>query len=346
MNYKLCAAIHACLVPIVSLAGGASAGPGAAPAALGCLIEPHRVADVGSPVIGIIESIAVERGDRVTRGQTLATLRADVERASVEVAQAKAEAMGDLQAAIASFELAKQKLVRAQDLANQNFISPQALEQARAEASVAENRLSQAREQRSVYARERELAQAQLNLRTVRAPTNGVIADRYLAVGERVEEKPMFRVAVLDPLRVEVVLPSALFTAVRPGTAMRITPEFPDAGAREARVVVADRLIDGASNTFRVRLELPNADLRLPAGLRCKAELAGLPDAASSTQRPATRQAGGRPGTTARAKAAGASAVAPPGTPADAVEPGLRAPLSLRMDSVLQSAPPNTKASN
>ncbi|MBC7376834.1 MAG: efflux RND transporter periplasmic adaptor subunit, partial [Burkholderiaceae bacterium] len=35
---------------------------------LGCLIEPFRVAEVGSPVIGVIETIRAERGDRVEKG--------------------------------------------------------------------------------------------------------------------------------------------------------------------------------------------------------------------------------------------------------------------------------------
>ena len=242
---------------------------------LGCLIEPHSVSDVGSPVVGVIEAIHVERGDRVQAGQPVATLRADVERVSVTVAQGRAQAQGELRAAEANAELARQKLVRAQDLANQQFISSQALEQARAEAMVAENRLTQAREQRDIYIREHELARAQLGLRTIRSPSTGVVADRYLSPGERVEEKPMFRIAVVDPLRVEVVLPASLFAVMQKGTVIRITPDFPKAQARLARVTVVDRLVEGASNTFRVRLALPNADGSLPAGLRCKAELVG-----------------------------------------------------------------------
>lgn len=259
----------------------------AAPQPLGCLIEPFSVSDVGSPVVGVIEAIHAERGDRVAAGQPLATLRADVERVSVNVAQGRAEGLGELRAAEANAQLARQKLARAQDLANQNFISSQALEQARAEALVAENRLTQAREQRDIYAREHQLARAQLGLRTIRSPSTGVVADRYLSVGERVEEKPMFRVAVIDPLRVEVVLPASLFPAVRKGMTMRITPDFPGAEARLARVAVVDRLIEGASNTFRVRLALPNAGHTLPAGLRCKAELgnAGATPQATSGNR-------------------------------------------------------------
>jgi hypothetical protein len=32
---------------------------------IGCIIEPERVADVGSPVFGVIQAVLVERGDRV-----------------------------------------------------------------------------------------------------------------------------------------------------------------------------------------------------------------------------------------------------------------------------------------
>lgn len=252
------------LVPAVSLAQ-----------ALGCLIEPWRVSDVGSPVIGVVETIAVERGQRVRAGQVLATLRSDVERQSVSVAESKAQAVGELRAAEANAELARQKLARARDLADQNFISSQALEQARAEALVAENRLAQAREQRHVYAREHELAQAQLGLRTIRSPISGVVVERYLSPGERVEEKPVYRVALVHPLRVEVVLPASAYASVREGMQVSVSPDFPGAQPREAKVTLVDRVIDGASNTFRVRMELPNADLALPAGLRCKADFGG-----------------------------------------------------------------------
>jgi RND family efflux transporter MFP subunit len=268
----------------------ASAAQAAPPQPLGCLIEPYSVSDLGSPVVGVIEQLHAERGDRVRAGQPLATLRADVERMSVNVAEGRAQGLGELKAAEANAELGRQKLARAVDLARQEFISAQALEQARAEALVAENRLIQAREQRDIYAREHALALAQLGLRTIRSPSDGVVADRYLSVGERVEEKAMFRIAVVDPLRVEVVLPASLYPVVRKGVAMRITPDFPGALPRIATVAVVDRVIEGASNTFRARLSLPNAGNVLPAGLRCKAELPGASDAGGPA-RPASRSA-------------------------------------------------------
>jgi RND family efflux transporter MFP subunit len=275
---------------LVAFAALAQAQQPAAPLQpLGCLIEPHRVAEVGSPVIGVIESITVERGDRVNKGDVIAILRADVERAAVGVAATKAKVAAEVQAAQANYELARQKYVRAKDLVERNFISKQALEQARAEADVAEQKLAQAREQRRIWNRELALAEAQLEMRTIRSPADGVVAERYMSAGERVEEKPIVRIATVDPLRVEIVVPAQLFGAIRAGTTLSVVPELPNAAPHEAKVVLVDPLVDGPSNTFRARLELPNAGYEVPAGVRCKVDL-GL-DAAPAVAQPKTAPA-------------------------------------------------------
>jgi RND family efflux transporter MFP subunit len=262
---------------LFAFAAAVASAAAAAQQPLGCLIEPHRVIDVGSAVIGVVESVKVERGDRVAKGDVLAVLRADVERAAVGVAATRAKVAAEVQAAQANYELAKQKHARAVELRNQNFISAQALDQARAEAEVAEQRLAQAKEQRRISARELQLAEAQLGLRTIRSPVDGIVVERFMSGGERVEEKPVVRVATVDPLRVEVVVPASLYGTIAVGSMLTVVPELRNAAARQAKVVLVDALIDAPSNTFRVRLELPNPNYELPAGVRCKVDLG--PDA-------------------------------------------------------------------
>jgi multidrug efflux pump subunit AcrA (membrane-fusion protein) len=46
-------------------------------------------------------------------------------------------------------------------------------------------------------------------------------------------------------------------------------------GTYSARITVIDRVIDAASGTFRIRLELPNPKNEIPAGLRCKVKFPG-----------------------------------------------------------------------
>ncbi|WP_418315728.1 efflux RND transporter periplasmic adaptor subunit [Piscinibacter sakaiensis] len=239
---------------------------------LGCLIEAERVTDVGTPVVGIVDKVMVERGDIVKAGQVLAVLRAPVERATLSVASSRAQSNAELQAAIAAAKFNQERLARAEDLFKQKFISQQALDQARSEADLSAQKLVQAREQREVSRQEREVASAQLSQRTIRSPINGVVAERFVSAGERVDDKPLLRIAKVDPLRVQLVAPVNLYNQVRVGGSANVVPELPGAALQTARVSMVDKVVDAASNTFRVHLELPNPDGALPAGLRCKAE--------------------------------------------------------------------------
>lgn len=271
---RTCLAVLACLYSLSSL--------GARP--LLCLIQPDSEAEVGSPVVGVVESIRVERGDRVRKGQVLARLRSQVERASLSVAKTRAEADADVRAAQANYRYQKQQYVRAEELFEQNFISAAALEKSRAETKVAAEKYSQARKQLAVWKREVELAKAQLELRAIRAPFSGVVAERHVSVGERIEDKPMFRITRVDPLRVEVVVPAAMFGSVSKGMIARVKPELPNMNQLDAEIVLVDDYIDAASNTFRVRASLPNSDGKIPSGSRCTAQLIEAP--AKSDTRP------------------------------------------------------------
>ena len=235
-----------------------AAAPTHAQQPLGCLIEPDYVAEVGSQVVGVIESMLVERGQRVRKGQVIAMLRADIERAAVGVARSRSEAVADIQAATANAAFAKQRMDRAKDLLSKNFISDQAYDQMRTEADVAEQKLAQAREQQRLARHELELASSQLGMRTVRSPLEGIVVERYMIAGERVEDKPMARVAVVDPLRVQVVAPSSMYGRIQIGATASITPELSQATPVSARVILIDKVLDSASNTFRITLKLPN----------------------------------------------------------------------------------------
>lgn len=274
---RLFAGCSACLVSAVVQAAGPAATAGGSQTTLGCLIEPDKVADLGSQVIGVLDGLRAERGDFVKKGQILAQLRNDLERANADVARTRASTEADLRSAEASRDLARQMVQRAEALVSRNFIAQQALDQARADLRVAEQKVLQIREQLKVWGREVSVAEAQIGLRSIRSPFDGVVVERYLSLGERVEEKPVFRIARIDPLRIEVIVPAARYGTIRAGDVATVRPDLPGAVPLDAKVSVVDRVVDAASNTFRVRLSLPNPDHRLPAGLRCRISFEELP---------------------------------------------------------------------
>ena len=133
---RLCwlfAGCSACLVSAVVHAGGPAAAAAGSQTTLGCLIEPDKVADLGSQVIGVLDGLRAERGDFVRKGQVLAQLRNDLEKANADVARTRASTEADLRSAEASRDLARQMVQRAEALVSRNFIAQQALDQARAD---------------------------------------------------------------------------------------------------------------------------------------------------------------------------------------------------------------------
>jgi RND family efflux transporter MFP subunit len=248
---------------------------------VGCLIGPEAVADVGTAVTGVVTAVNVDRGDTVRSGQVLVQLENEVEKSNFEAARSRATLDADIHAAESNLALARQRHARAAGLVKEGFASPQTLEQALAERDVAEQRVLQARAQKTINNHELGLVKAQLGLRALKSPFNGVVVERYVSPGERAEDKPLLRVAMLDPLRVELVMPASRWGSVALGDSVALLPELPQANSVLARVTHIDKMIDAASNTFRVRLSLPNPGNRLPAGARCKVDATAGGTAAS-----------------------------------------------------------------
>ena len=305
---------------LAALAVAVWATPGTARAeSLDCMIQPNQIVLVGSSVPGVVDDIAVERGDTITRGQVLAQLRANVERAALSVARERASQVGEGVVARSAQELARNELERANEMYAQKFVSKTYLEKQVAEAKGAGGRTEQASERNRLANREVELAQAQLAQRTIRAPVSGVVVERLVAPGELVDQKPLLRIASIDPLRVDVLVPAAAFGQIAPGLAANVVPELFNRSTHVAVVKTVDRVVDAASNTFRVRLELPNPSGALPAGLRCKIELAlKLPEPSRAATTPgagAKAAPAAKPGAPATLAPAASPATAPGATP-------------------------------
>lgn len=241
-----------------------------APSVLDCLIEPFELIEIGSPVTGIIESVLVERSDFVEAGQVVVQLESSAERAGVELARERARMQGELKSQEANLALTQRKRKRARMLFENQALSADLRDELETEAEVARRQLQRAREDQRLAALQLQQAEALLERRTIRSPVSGVVVDRLLAPGERVDEETILRIARIDPLRVEVILPSALYGSLQAGTRAAVTPELPGDRVHVASVEIVDRVIDAASGTFGVRLELPNPDQAIPAGQRCE----------------------------------------------------------------------------
>jgi multidrug efflux pump subunit AcrA (membrane-fusion protein) len=200
----------------------------------------------------------------------LAEIESAPEQAAVAVAKARAEMEGPMLASRARLELSEQKKGRADQLFSNQAISADLRDEVRAEAKVATAVVTEARERKKLMALEHRQTSERLNEHVIRSPVSGIVIERLKSPGEVVKEETIMVVAQIDPLRVEVIVPAAAFGSVRPGVRAEVTPEIPNIGVQVATVTVVDRVVDGTSGTFGVRLELPNPDHSVPSGLRCQ----------------------------------------------------------------------------
>ena len=234
-----------------------------------CLIEPSAVIEVGTSELGVVEAFEVDRGDPIEKGQVLARLESKVEQLAVEMARARSEMQGKLESSRMNVEYLDRQLKRVEEMVSKQALPSQEKDRAETELALAKYQLQESGENLQIARIELERAKEALARRTIRSPIDGVVMERLLSPGELVDERPIIKVAEIVPLSVEVIMPIDHYNAVSTGMKAEVLPWIPGAEPREATVVTVDAVVDAASNTFGVRLKLPNEDRSVPGGVRC-----------------------------------------------------------------------------
>lgn len=255
---------------LLALLGAAVSAPPARAQTLDCLVNPYVVVSVSFAPDGVLDTVSVDRGDLVRAGQVLATLESSVEKATVALAAARARVEAATKSNQVRLDFGVRKFQRTDEMYKKNLVPLKDLDEAETQKILAEIGMVEAKENREIAELELERARAALAQRTMRSPVAGVVTERILSPGEFVRGTAILKLAQIHPLRVEVIAPVMLLGKISVGMRAEVLPEAPVGGSYPATVTVVDRVVDAASGTFGVRLELPNPAYRLPAGLKCK----------------------------------------------------------------------------
>ncbi len=235
-----------------------------------CQVTASEHSELASLVPGVLAEVLVDRGAKVTKGQVLARLHSEIEQAQVNAATARASADAALRQRRAKLAMADRTLVRNRDLLAKKAISEQDLDQLRTDREIAQLDVTAAQEQLNQARTELETARAALAVRELRSPIDGVVTDRGLQPGERAGDKPVLTVQKVDRLYAEAVLPTGLRATLHPGSRVRLLFDLPGLEPRIAAITLVDPVIDPKTDMFSVRITLDNADLALPAGIKCR----------------------------------------------------------------------------
>ncbi|MFT5235094.1 MAG: membrane fusion protein (multidrug efflux system) [Shewanella sp.] len=210
-------------------------------------LEAPQEANVVTRISGLIETIKVEEGDRVIKGQLLAVI--DAKRQKFELASSQAEV-----------EIIEQELNRLKKMSNKEFFSADSMAKLEynLQAAIAK----------------RDLAALQVQESMVRSPINGVIATRFVKAGNMAKEfDELFYVVNQDELHGIVHLPEQQLESLKLGQDAQIFANKNTVETVHAKVLRISPVVDAQSGTFKVTLSVPNSDAKLKAGMFTRVEL-------------------------------------------------------------------------
>ncbi|OQW79272.1 MAG: hypothetical protein BVN35_02770 [Proteobacteria bacterium ST_bin11] len=253
---------------------------------LDCMVKPEMYVELSSPVAGTVEALLVDKGDHVTKGQAVAQLEASVELAKFNQAKADAETNSDLRNQKVKLEYASRNQTRYRSLFTTNVISQIEKDKVETEVVLAGIELKKAEERKKSAILALDLAKAQLEVKTIKSPIDGIVIDRYAMPGESVSDRAIMKLAQVNPLRVELIAPTEYFGLIQAGMEVEVRPELPAKTVVKATVTKVDQLIDPASGSFTIRMTLPNPSDELVGGVNCIASFDFATPSATKTPTP------------------------------------------------------------
>ena len=228
------------------------------------VVEAINRATVSAQTGGSIQQMLVDVDDYVEKGEVILQLKDVSQQAQLKKAQAgEKEAISNLAKAEDEFE-------RIKGIYAKKVVSKSQMDDATHALSAAKARLESARASL-------EEAREQLSYTRVKAPYSGIVIERHVEAGETVQPGTKLMTGVsLDKLRVNVDVPQSLVNKIRQfGKAFVYTDA--ELNGEQNQVVVEKITIfpiaDRASNTFKVRLDLPAGIKGLFPGMFVKTSL-------------------------------------------------------------------------
>lgn len=194
---------------------------------------------------GVVNSIYVKQGDRVSKGQLLLKLDDASQRQSVIAAQQQLAGID------AQLQQAKTVFERQQNLWKENIGTELQVLNAK---TALENLQSQYKAAKANV----EIAEEQVNNTAVRAGISGVINTMNIKVGEFFTAGNQIQIVNNDDLKVTVNVPENYSGKIKQGSVMHVT--LPDVNGKDliTKVNVVGRLIDPVSRTFYIEGKVPD----------------------------------------------------------------------------------------
>jgi len=229
---------------------------------LSVLSVEHQV-DVPTQTDGVVAEIMKEEGSNVHVGDILARLDDRTITAELEKAQAdRRVAQNNVSYQDAEVKAKAANYRRQQQLRQYGLSSEADLEHAEFEAKGSEFDLASWKANLEKSQAEIRRLEAELDKTRIRAPFAGMVAHRYIRMGQGVSKTDKcFRISQLSPLLVQFQVPESAGRRPQRGATVNLSLVGDSNRALTARIVNVGPTVDPASDSYNVTAQLTGAGL-------------------------------------------------------------------------------------
>jgi membrane fusion protein, multidrug efflux system len=245
-------------------------------------LSAHEDSDVAAGATGKVMSVHVERGSVVKKGEVLVKLDSRAASASLEEARAQVALAKSQQ------ELANAECERNQKLFEGGTVSSAEHDRAQAQCR---NAVAQA----AAVAARLSLWEINVTDAAIRAPFDGVVAERVVSVGEYVRpDSRVVSLVALEPLRLELTVPESSAAFIQKGQAVEFTLTAMPGVVHRTQVSFVGAGLRRGSRDLVVEALVPNKERKLLPGQFATARLALSEQPMPVVPRTAVLEDGGR----------------------------------------------------
>ncbi len=243
----------------------------------GPLIVEHQL-DVLAQRDGVIAELRSEAGARVHAGDLLAQFDDRQLSADLEAARAKTRSTeADLRNWEAEAKVMQADYERAQKMWDAHIISNEQLEHAKFKAESETWDVRRVRELLTDDTQTQRSLELELEKTQIRAPFSGVVARRYIRQGQQVARgERLFWVTAEGPLNMRFTLPERFMGRIQKGEVLPMTTADLPGQKYQVRVVEVSPVVDPASSTIEVAVELKGKPGPLRPGMDASVSLENL----------------------------------------------------------------------
>ncbi|PIE59039.1 MAG: hypothetical protein CSA33_00260 [Desulfobulbus propionicus] len=233
-------------------------------------LEPDKQVDIVPVNRDIVTKLHVVEGDSVKKGQLLVTLDLGVLNERKNIAQILATNHGRLDSAQALVNIRQAHLENLKRLESTGHVRQKELEVSRADLAVAQADLLTAQEERTIRQAELRHIEAQIEVKKIRSPIDGLVSRVYKTEGELVglnDEDALISVVSPHPLHVIFYLPHAYAEQIAVGQQVALQVGVP-AETVLGKVLFVAPLVHPESGTIRVKIGFAQGFVA-QSGIRC-----------------------------------------------------------------------------